>query len=146
MFSIQKKIRNLELNPEKENDDISITNQNENPVSIQQYIVNKDGKWANLRIFDYKEEITERIHKNNYVIIKGFTGCGKSTQVPQYIAADCQNRKVPYNIIITQPRRFAAKMLATRVAYELNCTVGSLVGYQIGKELITFDHYYYFFY
>ncbi|KAJ6218490.1 hypothetical protein RDWZM_009647 [Blomia tropicalis] len=130
----KKKIRNLELNPEKENDDISITNQNENPVSIQQYIVNKDGKWANLRIFDYKEEITERIHKNNYVIIKGFTGCGKSTQVPQYIAADCQNRKVPYNIIITQPRRFAAKMLATRVAYELNCTVGSLVGYQIGLD------------
>lgn len=74
------------------------------------------------------------IRSNRIIIIKGFTGCGKSTQIPQYLAVDCQNYGQAYNIIVTQPRRVAAKVLATRVASELNCPIGSLVGYQIGKS------------
>lgn len=54
------------------------------------------------------------------VVVKGEPGCGKSTQVPQYIlesyaslltATDC-------NIVVTQPRRISAISLAERVAQE----------------------------
>ena len=38
-----------------------------------------------LPIFPFKEEILEKIEKNRIIIISGNTGCGKSTQVPQYI-------------------------------------------------------------
>lgn len=101
----------------------------------EEFIINKSGNWANLCILEYQERLLQVIRTNQVTIVKGFTGCGKSTQIPQYIAVDCQNRGQSYNIIVTQPRRVAAKMLATRVSYELNCTVGSLVGYQIGELL-----------
>ena len=87
-------------------------------------------------ILDYQEKLLQVIRNNQVTIVKGLTGCGKSTQIPQYIAVDCQNRGQAYNIIVTQPRRVAAMMLATRVSYKLNCTVGSLVGYQTGKLLV----------
>lgn len=54
------------------------------------------------------------------MVVKGEPGCGKSTQVPQYIlesyasllsATDC-------NIVVTQPRRISAISLAERVAQE----------------------------
>lgn len=40
---------------------------------------------ANLPVFQYRNEIVEAIKKERVVIIAGDTGCGKSTQVPQYL-------------------------------------------------------------
>ncbi len=48
-------------------------------------------------------------------IICGDTGCGKSTQIPQYILEKDPDAK----IIVTQPRRIAAINLAKRVSEEL---------------------------
>lgn len=64
-------------------------------------------------------------------IIKGSTGCGKTTQVPQFILDSyAQNRK-HCNIIVTQPRRIAAISVAKRVAEERGWQIGTLVGYQV---------------
>ena len=65
------------------------------------------------------------------------TGCGKSTQVPQYILDDwmvnaSENRHC--NIVCTQPRRISAMGVAERVAAERNEKVGNVVGYQIRLE------------
>ena len=38
-----------------------------------------------LPIAEYKESILEALEENQVVIVAGDTGCGKSTQVPQYL-------------------------------------------------------------
>lgn len=50
---------------------------------------------------------------------------------------DAVERKVPFNIIVTQPRKIAAITIAQRVAKERNCELGTLVGYQVSlNELL----------
>jgi len=61
-------------------------------------------------------------------VISGKTGCGKSTQVPQYILRNNPSAK----IAICQPRRVAATSLAVRVSEEMGCKLGTKVGYHIG--------------
>ena len=43
----------------------------------------------NLPIFEEQQSILEAIRSNQVVLIKGETGSGKTTQVPQYILEDC---------------------------------------------------------
>ena len=58
--------------------------------------------------------------------MSGDTGCGKSTQVPQYLlGAGYQS------IACTQPRRIACVSLATRVSQETLNRYGQEIGYQV---------------
>ena len=64
------------------------------------------------------------------VIVCGTTGCGKSTQVPQYILDEMQAADYDGNIgVVTQPRCVAATSLAQQVADERQ--VGSTIRYQV---------------
>ena len=69
----------------------------------------------------------------NYLIVffssLGDTGCGKSTQVPQYLLEEGYT-----NIACTQPRRIACISLCKRVTFETADVFGSLIGYQIRFE------------
>ncbi|XP_075241329.1 putative ATP-dependent RNA helicase DHX34 isoform X2 [Convolutriloba macropyga] len=82
-----------------------------------------------LPIFKYRDEVLEVIRKNQVSIVAGDTGCGKSTQLPQYLM-DAGYTK----IACTQPRRIACISLAKRVAYETFNNYGEDVGYQIRFE------------
>ena len=62
-------------------------------------------------------------------------GCGKSTQVPQYILDHLAFKRKMVNIIVTQPRKIAARSVAERVCQERGWNIGGLVGYQVGKYL-----------
>ena len=84
-----------------------------------------------LPIEGIKEKLLRKLKTNNAVVIKGFTGCGKTTQVPQYILDSCVAEHVPYNIVVTQPRRIAAISIAKRVCQERNWQLGTVVGYQV---------------
>lgn len=66
------------------------------------------------------------IDENQVIVLSGDTGCGKSTQVPQYILDDyIKNMEgARCNIIVTQPRRVSAMALADRVAKERGEKVG----------------------
>lgn len=80
----------------------------------------------NLPIAKYRDEIVKAVENHQVVIVAGDTGCGKSTQVPQYLLASGFT-----NIACTQPRRIAAISLSKRVGYETLNQFGSLVAYQI---------------
>ena len=42
-------------------------------------------------------------------VISGHTGCGKTTQVPQFVLDDHARKNKFVNIVVTQPRRIAAQ-------------------------------------
>ena len=71
---------------------------------------------------------------NQIVILSGPTGCGKSTQVPQYILDQHAMERRNVNIVVTQPRKLAASSLARRVCEERGWELGGLVGYQVGLD------------
>lgn len=70
------------------------------------------------------------------VVISGETGCGKTTQVPQFILESEieAGRGDRCNILCTQPRRISAMSVAQRVADERAESIGQSVGYQIRLE------------
>ncbi len=78
------------------------------------------GKW---------EEIAELIRDHQVIVLCGETGSGKSTQLPKICLA--LGRGVPGRIGHTQPRRIAARSLATRISEELGRELGTAVGYKV---------------
>lgn len=82
-----------------------------------------------LPINQRREDITEAIQKNQVVIICGETGSGKTTQLPKICLA--LGRGVEQRIGHTQPRRIAARAVASRIAEELKSSIGELVGFKI---------------
>ncbi|KAL1138333.1 hypothetical protein AAG570_008397, partial [Ranatra chinensis] len=87
-----------------------------------------------------KEAILEAIRDNQIVIISGETGCGKSTQVPQFLLDNwlvSRNSTSHVEIICTQPRRLSAIGVAERVSAERMERIPESVGYQIRLETKT---------
>jgi HrpA-like RNA helicase len=72
------------------------------------------------------------------LLIKGDTGCGKTTQVPQFIIDHmiANNSGSKCCMIVTQPRRISAISLAERVAYERNEMIGDVIGYQVRLQQV----------
>ncbi len=75
------------------------------------------------------ERIVALIREHPVVVVAGETGSGKTTQLPKLCLA--AGRGVAGTIGCTQPRRIAARAVATRVAEELKTPPGGLVGYQV---------------
>ena len=74
-------------------------------------------------------EIERAIRAHPVVIVCGETGSGKTTQLPKIcLAAGRGERGL---IGHTQPRRIAARAVATRIAHELGQPVGEAVGYKV---------------
>lgn len=86
-----------------------------------------------LPIAAMKRAILESISEHSVTLIRGNTGCGKTTQVCQYILDDyIQSQQGAYcNIIVTQPRRISAVSVAERIAAERCEIVGNSVGYSV---------------
>ncbi|CXI24532.1 ATP-dependent RNA helicase prh1, putative [Plasmodium berghei] len=97
-----------------------------------------------LPILRYKNEIKEKLKNNNLIVIKGETGCGKTTQVPQIINElyfdkkenddkdEKSNQNYSKKILVSLPRRVATITVAERVSKEMKRgNVGEYVGYSI---------------
>lgn len=88
-------------------------------VSAKERIIDKSGfQVPHLPIVEKREEILDLVERNRVIVLSGDTGCGKSTQMPQYLLDSfaLKNRGTECNIIVTQPRRLAALSLAQTVA------------------------------
>ncbi|XP_068462382.1 DExH-box ATP-dependent RNA helicase DExH5, mitochondrial-like isoform X3 [Phaseolus vulgaris] len=91
---------------------------------------------SSLPAYKEKEAILSAISRNQVLIISGETGCGKTTQVPQFILESEIEllRGAVCNIICTQPRRIAAISVSERVASERGEKLGETVGYKVRLE------------
>jgi ATP-dependent helicase HrpA len=76
-----------------------------------------------------REEIAAAISRHQVVIVCGETGSGKTTQLPKICLE--LGRGVAGLIGHTQPRRIAARSVASRIAQELQSPLGQAVGYKV---------------
>ncbi|MDD2700055.1 MAG: ATP-dependent RNA helicase HrpA [Sideroxydans sp.] len=84
---------------------------------------------ADLPVVARRDELAKAIEKNQVVIVCGETGSGKTTQLPKICLSI--GRGVQGVIGHTQPRRVAARSVASRIAQELKSELGGLVGYKV---------------
>lgn len=85
--------------------------------------------YPDLPVSARREEILTLIRENQVVVIAGETGSGKTTQLPKMCLE--LGRGVKGLIGHTQPRRIAARSVATRIAEELKSELGNTVGYKV---------------
>ncbi len=76
-----------------------------------------------------REDIRAAIEAHPVVIVCGETGSGKTTQLPKILLE--MGRAAAGRIGHTQPRRIAARAVATRIAEELGTELGELVGFKV---------------
>ncbi|KAJ3564925.1 hypothetical protein NP233_g7972 [Leucocoprinus birnbaumii] len=91
------------------------------------------GQRERLPIFQHRSKLLYCVENYGVTIVVGQTGCGKTTQLPQYLheAGWTSNGTT---IACTQPRRVAATSVAGRVASEVGTILGDEVGYTIRFE------------
>ena len=82
-----------------------------------------------LPVIACRDEIAAAIERHAVVIVCGETGSGKTTQLPKICLQ--LGRGVGGLIGHTQPRRIAARSVASRIAQELNSPLGEAVGYKV---------------
>ncbi|MEZ9596262.1 ATP-dependent RNA helicase HrpA [Shewanella sp. 10N.261.52.F9] len=82
-----------------------------------------------LPVSQKRDEIAAAIANNQVVIVAGETGSGKTTQLPKI----CLELGLGTRGLIghTQPRRLAARSVATRIAEEMNTPLGEAVGFKV---------------
>ncbi|MEM9226659.1 MAG: ATP-dependent helicase HrpB [Verrucomicrobiota bacterium] len=85
---------------------------------------------SDLPIEVLRPQLVESLREGNCAILAAPTGSGKSTQVPQMLL-DSGLIASGQEIIVMQPRRLAARMLAQRVAKERGVQLGEEVGFHI---------------
>uniref|UniRef100_A0A670XZT2 RNA helicase n=1 Tax=Pseudonaja textilis TaxID=8673 RepID=A0A670XZT2_PSETE len=104
----------------------------ENDQELQKILQERE----TLPVKNFERGILDAVRHNSVVIIRGATGCGKTTQVPQYILDECihNGRAAECNIVVTQPRRISAVSVAERVAYERGEEPGNSCGYSVRFE------------
>jgi ATP-dependent helicase HrpB len=74
-------------------------------------------------------DVVAAIRARGVVVVQAPPGTGKTTLVPPAVAA-----AVPGRVVVTQPRRIAARAAARRLAHLLGEPVGATVGYSVRGE------------
>ena len=87
---------------------------------------------TDLPIYELESALLASLEEQGRVVVSAPTGSGKSTQIPRMLLR--HGLLNTGEVIVLQPRRLAARMLAQRVAQEEGSALGEIVGYQIRLE------------
>lgn len=98
-------------------------------IKLQKRLPDIQAKRMNMDIFFHEHDIIELIKNNLVVLIQGATGCGKTTQIPQFLL---ENGFATSGMVgITQPRRLSAISISNRLNIEINENIS---GFKIKYE------------
>ena len=86
-----------------------------------------------LPIYELESAVVASLRAQGRLIVQAPTGSGKSTQIPQMLLNHGLLGERG-EVVVLQPRRLAARLLAKRVAEEAGTKLGEVVGYQIRLE------------
>ncbi|MEO7415056.1 MAG: ATP-dependent RNA helicase [Opitutaceae bacterium] len=86
-----------------------------------------------LPIYELESAVVASLRARGRLIVQAPTGSGKSTQIPQMLLNHGLLGERG-EVVVLQPRRLATRMLAKRVAEEVDTHLGDVVGYQIRLE------------
>jgi len=116
---VDKTIDKLSISVEKSLSTCKLREQNKPVVSYPE----------DLPVSQKREDIIQAIHDNQVIVICGETGSGKTTQLPKM----CLDAGLGIYGMIghTQPRRLAARSVATRIAEELKTEMGAAIGFKV---------------
>ena len=89
-----------------------------------------------LPIFKCRDAVLYLVETRATTVLVGQTGCGKTTQVPQYLV-EAGWTAGGRMVACTQPRRVAAQTVAARVADEMGVVLGAEVGYAVRFENVS---------
>ncbi len=135
-YRLQRQLRELEQRARRERDVGAELAQVE--TQIRNSVAERERRAAHvpkpefsddLPINQRREEIAAAIAQHQVVVICGETGSGKTTQLPKICLE--LGRGVAGLIGHTQPRRIAARTVATRIAQELRSEPGRAVGFKV---------------
>ncbi|XP_067130915.1 ATP-dependent RNA helicase A isoform X2 [Centruroides vittatus] len=104
----------------------------ENDAALQKMIEER----SKLPVWASQDEILNAVKHNRVVIIRGATGCGKTTQIPQYILDSyiTAGQGAECCLVVTQPRRISAVSVSERIAEERCEMLGNSTGYSVRFE------------
>ncbi|KAF3575649.1 hypothetical protein DY000_02034867 [Brassica cretica] len=87
---------------------------------------------SRLPITSFRDAITSAVESNQVILISGETGCGKTTQVPQYLLDHMwASKRETCKIVCTQPRRISAMSVSERISCERGESIGHNIGYKV---------------
>jgi ATP-dependent helicase HrpA len=132
-FPLRRRLQNLRKQAEIKQEQVNRLSA-QITVSIKRRVLRQQNipipEFANdLPVIERRHEIAKAITENQVIILSGETGSGKTTQLPKICLA--LGRGVAGMIGHTQPRRIAARTVATRIAEELKSELGEVVGYKV---------------
>lgn len=101
------------------------------PLSSRFYEILRKRK--QLPVYEFRDDLEQKVIANQVIIVEGETGSGKTTQIPQFLLPMLA-KPGKQAIACTQPRRVAAMSIAKRVSEEMDVEIGQQVGYTIRFE------------
>ena len=106
-----------------------VTSKKAVPCDID-FVAHFRGKSLSLPIDQHLQTVLDLMKDNQVIICEAGTGAGKTTRLPQAVLLSDLNRKV----YMTQPRRDAVRWISRRIAGEMGCKEGELVGWSLARE------------
>jgi pre-mRNA-splicing factor ATP-dependent RNA helicase DHX15/PRP43 len=81
----------------------------------------------------FRQDFLDMYHSTQILLVTGGMGCGKTTQIPQFVLYD-ELPSPASQIVCTEPRPVSAKSTAIRIAEEMDVEIGEEVGYKTPFE------------